>query len=114
MILRTQRNFIDMATQGSVGVMGSEDALERQRDVSKYLEESEAPAEEAALAAVPLGSARAAADPVRVLQEACVTVEEEDALKMAASAVARALATTCAIRDVGKIVEVLPPIQPLV
>ena len=100
-----------MATQGSVGAMGSEDAQERQRDVSKYLEESEAPEEAAPLAAVPLGSARAAADPVRVLQQACVTVEEEDALRMAAAAVARALPATCAVRDVGKIVEVLPPIQ---
>jgi hypothetical protein len=102
-----------MATQGSVGVMGSEDALERQRDVSKYLEESEAPDEAAPLASVPLGSARAGADPVRVLQQACVTVEEEDALRTAAAAVARALSATCAVREVGRVVEVLPPIQSL-
>jgi hypothetical protein len=91
LILRTQRNFIDIATQGSVGAMGSEDVLERQRDVSKFLDESEAPDDEAApsLLRTPLGSAVAAADPVRVLQQACVTVEEEDALKMAAAAVSR-------------------------
>lgn len=93
--------------------MGSEDVLERQRDVSKFLDESEAPDDDAApsLATVPLVSAYAAADPVRVLQQACVTVEEEDALKMAASAVARSLTQTCVIRNVGTIVEVLPPIQ---
>jgi hypothetical protein len=43
LILRTQRNFIDIGAQGSVGgmMLGSEDVLERQRDVSKFLDESE-------------------------------------------------------------------------
>jgi hypothetical protein len=82
---------------------------------SSFCSFSQAPDDEHAtlLLSVPLGSAVAAADPVRVLQQACVTVEEEDSLKTAAAAVTRALSQTCVLRNVGTIVEVLPPINSL-
>ena len=109
LIARTQRNFIDI-TSNSVGAIDAQDVMERQRDVSKFLEESEMPSEASGAAKVPMGSAVAAADPVKVLQQACVTVEEEDALRMAGGAVGRALGSTCVVKDEGKIVEMLPPI----
>ncbi len=109
LIVRTQRNFIDI-TQGSVGGPDGQDALERQRDVARALEESEAPDETAPLFSVPLCSKVTAADPLRVLGDACVTMEDEETLRLAAAAVARALTGGLALRDVGRVVDQLPPI----
>ena len=106
LIVRTQRNLIDM-THGAVGIVDAQDTLERQRDVQKFLEEQECPVVSSG-SLVPLGVADL--DPTIVLQTACVTVEEEDALRMASSAVARALTSTCVVLSVGTIVEQLPEI----
>lgn len=108
LVVRTQRNLIDV-TQGSVGgVLDSADVLERQRDVAKLLEGAEPTAVPAPLWRVPVCSA--AADPVRVLQEANVTMEDEEALRLALAAVARAHKGHLPLKGVGKVVDNLPPI----
>jgi hypothetical protein len=46
--------FVVDVEQGSVGALDGAEALERQRDVSKFLEESEAPEEVTATRSMPL------------------------------------------------------------
>lgn len=110
MILRTQRNFIDI-TQGYAGPVDGQEALERQQDVSRLLEESEAPEERVTLCKMPLTSKKSTEDPLQALQGALITLEDEETLRLALASVTRAWGSGLQIKDVGKVVDQLPPIQ---
>ena len=61
---------------------------------------------------MPMCSAAVEKEPVAVLREACVTVDQEEALKSALSNIGRVWEQTWVVKDVGKVVEHLPPIVP--
>jgi hypothetical protein len=77
------------------------------------LQESEAPDDSHihAMYSVPLCAKSTAEAPLRILRDACVTMEDEEQLRQALGAVARALGGGVVVKDVGKVVDQLPAIQ---